>query len=110
MINNEDVHNAAALIDAIDDAIGAAPSAMTTGQRSEQRRANSVRIACKRGIAELQHGSGNGFREPLGDRSPCRKLETDLVSLSRLSILTWGSGAPLVTLMDPATPGLMARH
>src|SRR5919108_3522537 len=78
---SSNVHHAAALVDPVDDAIIAAVRAVTTGERPEQRLADPLRVDRKRGIAELQHGSGNGFRKPLGDRSPCRGLETDLVSL-----------------------------
>ena len=82
MVNIEDVHHAAALIDPVDDAIGAAPGAMTSGERPEQRLADPVRVDRERSITELQHGGGNGFREPWGDRSSCGRLETDLVPLS----------------------------
>jgi hypothetical protein len=41
--------------------------------------ADPVRVDRKSGTAELQHDGGNGFREPLGDRSPRGSLETDLV-------------------------------
>lgn len=81
VVNIEDVDNAAVLVDPVDDAIGAAPGAVTTGERPEQGLADPVRADRKRSIAELQHGSGNGFRKPLGDRSPRGRLETDLVPL-----------------------------
>lgn len=84
VVNVEDVDNAAVLVDPVDDAIRAAPGTMATGERPKQRLANPIRIDCKRGIAKLQHGSGNGFRESLGDRSPCGRLEPDLVPLSRI--------------------------
>src|SRR6516162_8605078 len=83
VVNVEDVDNAAVLVDPVDDAITAAPGAMATGERSKQRLADPMRIGRKRGIAELQHGGGNGFRKPLGDRSPCGRLEPDLVPLPR---------------------------
>ena len=69
----------------VDDAIGAAPGTVTSGERSEQRLADPVRVDGERGIAELQHGGGNGFREPLGNRSPRGRPETDLVPLSRFA-------------------------
>src|SRR5271169_1642687 len=81
VVNIEDVDNAAGLVDPVDDAIGAAPSTVTTGERPEQRPADPVRVDRKRGIAELKHGCGDGFRKPLGDRPPCGRLETDLVPL-----------------------------
>jgi len=82
VVNIEDVHDVAVLVDPTDDAIGAAPRAVTAGERPGQRLADPMRIDRKRGIAELQHGGGNDFREPLGDRSPRGGLETDLVPLS----------------------------
>jgi hypothetical protein len=79
VVNIEDMDNAAVLIDPVDDAIGAAPGTMTASERPEQRLADPVRIDRKRGIAELQHGGGNGFRQPLGNRSPRSRLEPDLI-------------------------------
>src|SRR6266516_6307909 len=83
VVNIEDVDNAAVLVDPVDDAIGATPGAVTTGERPEQGLADPMRVDRERGLAELQHGGGNGFRKPLGDRSPCGMLETDLVALRR---------------------------
>src|SRR5262249_21487169 len=77
----EDVDNAAALIDPVDDAIGAPPCAVTADERPEQRLADPVRAAGKRGIADAEQGGGNGFRKPLGDRPPGGRLEPDLVPL-----------------------------
>jgi hypothetical protein len=71
VINIEYVHNAAVLVEPVDDAIGAAPSAVTTGERPEQRLTDPVRVDRKRGPAELQHGGGNRFRKPQGDPPPC---------------------------------------
>ena len=82
MVDIEDVHHAAVLIDPVNDAVGAAPGAVTSSERAEQGLADPVRVDRKRSIAELKHGGGNGFREPLGDRSPCGRLKTDLVLLS----------------------------
>ncbi len=60
MANIEDMDNAAVFIDPVDDAIGAAPGAVTTGERPEQRLADPVRVDSEGGIAERQHGGGNG--------------------------------------------------
>jgi hypothetical protein len=70
VVNIEDVHDTTVLVDPVDDAISAPPSAVTTSERPEQGLADPVRVDRKRGIAELQHGGGNCLREPLGDRSP----------------------------------------
>src|SRR5262249_31743682 len=71
VVDVEYVDDAAVLVDPVDDAIGAAPGTVTTGQRPEQRLADPVRILCERGCAELQHGSRNGFGKPLSARRPC---------------------------------------
>jgi hypothetical protein len=77
--NVEDVHNAAGLVDPIDDAVGAAPGAMTASERPEQRLADPARVVGQRGIAEVQDGGSNCFRKPLGDRPPRGSLEADLI-------------------------------
>ena len=83
VIDIEDVDDAAVLVDPVDDAIGTAPGPVTASEWPEQRLADPVRIDRKRGIAELQHGGSNGFRKPLGNRSPGGSLEPDLVPLRR---------------------------
>jgi hypothetical protein len=80
VVNIEDVHDAAVLLDPVDDAIGTAPGAVTTVKRSEQRLAGPQRVDRKCGFAELPHRGGSGFRQPLSDRSPCGG-EPDLVSM-----------------------------
>jgi hypothetical protein len=66
VVNIEDVDDAAALVDPVDDAIGAAPGAMTASERPEQWLADPLRVNRQRGIAELQHGGGNSFGKPPG--------------------------------------------
>ncbi len=83
VVNIEDMDYAAGLVDPVDDSIGAPPGAATTGERPEQRLADPLRVHRKRRIAELQYGGGDGFRQPLGNRSPCGRLEPDLVPLRR---------------------------
>ena len=63
VVNVEDVDNAAVLVNPVDDAIRATPGAVTTRERPEQRLADPVWVDRKRGITELQPGSGNGSRE-----------------------------------------------
>jgi hypothetical protein len=80
VVDVEDVNNSIALVDPVDDAICAAPCAVAASQRPEQRFADPVRVAARKpGIAKLQHGGSNSFRKPMGDRSPCGRLEPDLV-------------------------------
>ena len=83
MIDVENVNDAAVLVDPVDDAIGAAPGPMTTGQRPDQRLADPVRVDRKCSLTEPQYRSGNGLRKPLGDRSPCSWLEPDVVPRPR---------------------------
>jgi hypothetical protein len=79
VVNIEDMDNATVLIDPVDDAIGAAPGAVTTSERPEERLADPVWIDREGGITELQDGGGNCFRQPLGNRSPCGRLEPDFI-------------------------------
>ena len=81
MIDVENVNDAAAFVNPVDDAIGAAPGPMTTGQWPEQRLTDPVGVDRKCSLAELQYCSGNTLRKPLGNRSPCSGLEPDLVLL-----------------------------
>ena len=83
MVNIEDMDNTAALVDPVNDAISAAPGTVTASKRPEQRLADPLRVDRKRGIAELQHSGSNRFRKPVGNRSPCGRLEPDLVPLRR---------------------------
>ena len=59
MVNIEDMDNTAALVDPVNDAIGAAPGTVTASKRPEQRLADPLRVDRKRGIAELQHSGSN---------------------------------------------------
>ena len=81
VVDVEDVHNPAALLDPVDDAVSPAPGAVTSRQWPEQRLPDPLRIDRKRSIAELQDRGGNSFRKPLGNRSPCSRLKTDFVPL-----------------------------
>ena len=71
----EDVDHAAVLVDPVDDAIGATPGAVTSGQRSKQRFADRVRIFRQGGRTELQRSRGHGLRQLLCDRAPRGSLE-----------------------------------
>ncbi len=81
MVNIEDVDNTVILVDPVDNAISAAPGAVTASERPKKRLADPVRVDRQRGIAKFQHGGRNGFRKSLGNRSPGGRLETDLVPL-----------------------------
>jgi hypothetical protein len=75
VVNAEDVDNPVVFLDPVDDTVGPAPGAVTFREWPEQWLANSVRADRKRGITELQHPGGNGFRKPLSNRPPCSRLE-----------------------------------
>lgn len=81
VVDIKDVYQEGGFIDPVDDPVGASPGTVTSGEGPEQRLADAMRVDRERGIAKLEHGSGNALREPLGDRSPCGRLEPDLVSL-----------------------------
>ncbi len=81
VIDIKNVNNTAALVDPVDDAVGAASGTMTTCQWPEEWLADPLGVDRKCGFAELQYRSGNALRKPLGNRSPCSRLEPDLVPL-----------------------------
>lgn len=58
VVNIENVDQATFLVDPVNDAIGAAPRAMTTFERSEKRLAYPLRVHSERSITELQHSCG----------------------------------------------------
>jgi len=49
---------------------------MTSSKRPVQGLADPMRVDRKSGIAEVQHGGGNGFREPESRRRPRRSGQT----------------------------------
>ncbi len=51
-------------VDAIDDAVVAAPGAVQPLEFEAQRVADSVRLLGKRAVDELNRGGGDLFREP----------------------------------------------
>ena len=81
MVNIEDVDDAPALVDAVNDAIGAAPGAVTARERPEQGLAYPLRVHSECSIAELEHSCGNGFGKPMSDCAPRGRLEPDFVPL-----------------------------
>src|SRR5580704_9518504 len=83
VVDIKDVYQLAGFIDPVDGPVGATAGTVTSGERPEQRLADAMRVDRERGVAKLEYRSGNAFREPLGDRSPCGRLEPDLVSLPR---------------------------
>ncbi|OHV04653.1 hypothetical protein C1Y40_02746 [Mycobacterium talmoniae] len=56
MVNIEDVDYPVVVVNAVDDAIGAATGTMAAGERPEQRLADPPRIGGKRAITEFEHG------------------------------------------------------
>jgi hypothetical protein len=49
------------LVDRADDPVGAAPGAMASGERAEQRLTDLVRVGSEGAFAELQHRCGDGL-------------------------------------------------
>lgn len=62
MIDVQNLNDVPALINSVDDAVGATPGTVTAGERPEQRLANPVRAHRERGFAELKHRGGHGLR------------------------------------------------
>jgi hypothetical protein len=83
VVDIKDVYLMAGFVDPVDDAIGAAAGAVTSGERPEQRLADAMRVDREGGIAKFEYSSGNALWEPLGDCSPRGRLEANLVSLLR---------------------------
>jgi hypothetical protein len=61
VIDVEDMDYASGFIDAVHDPVGAAPGAVTAGQRAEQRHADTLRIDSQPSFAELKDRGGDGF-------------------------------------------------
>jgi hypothetical protein len=105
VVNVEDVYRTAVLVDPADDAIRAAPRAVTTGEWPEQRLADAIRVDRKCSIAELQHGGGNGFREPRavlgesGGGQQAASLDSELLR----ALLVRACGSLLGQLLTVAT-------
>jgi len=64
VLDGEDDHSAMLGVDAIDDAVVAAPGAVQPLEFEAQRVADSVRLLGKRAVDELNRGGGDLFREP----------------------------------------------
>ncbi len=79
MVNVEDLHRSGGFVDAVDDPVGAASSAVAAGEWSEQRLADSLWVGRERLLAEFQYGRGNGLGQAVGDRPPCGGLEPHVV-------------------------------
>ena len=92
MVNVEDVDNATVLVDPVDDAVGAAQGAVTASEGPEQWLADPLWVNRKRGIAELQHGGGNGLRKPLDDRSLSLKVVCAVADVGNGCVRSAGCG------------------
>ena len=100
VVNIEDVDNAAVLIDPVDDAIGAAPGAMTASERPKQWLTDPLRVDREGGIAA---GGVRGCYEPAASWRRWLTACTHQMGSNRYSILSHGSPSPCV-------PGGKVRH
>jgi len=65
----------------------------THADRARRKASHRCGLAAS-GIVELGHCGGNGFREPLGDRSRCGRLKPDLIPLPRVRLSRASVAAP----------------
>src|ERR1039458_2118458 len=98
------MHGACLLVNAVDDPVGSAAGTVTSGERAGQWLADPVKIDGERGVAELEHGCGDGLGQALRDRAAGGWLEADVVPAGGL-----GCHAPVAgAWQDPGGrwPGL----
>jgi hypothetical protein len=69
-------------VDAVDDAVGSTPRAVTASQRAEQRLADPAGAQGQGGVTELKHGRCHRLRKPLGDSTARGALEPYLVTFT----------------------------
>lgn len=69
-------------VDAVDDAVGSAPCAVTPGQWAEERFTDPARAQGQSSLTEFKHRRCHRLREPFGDGATRRGLEPYLVALT----------------------------
>jgi hypothetical protein len=69
-------------VDAVDDAVGSAPCAVTASQGAEERFANPAGAQGQGGLTEFKHCRRHGLRKPFGDGTACGRLKSYLVAFT----------------------------
>ena len=82
MVDIEHLHSAGLFVNAVDDAVGSAPRAVTASQRAKQRSAYPVWAQGQRSLTELKNRSRYRFRQPFSDGTACGRLEPYLIPLT----------------------------
>jgi hypothetical protein len=82
VVDIEHLHGAGLFVNAVDDAVGSAPRAVTASQRAKQRLAYPMWAQGQRGFTELKNRSRYRFRQPFSDGAACGGLEPDLIAFT----------------------------
>src|SRR5262249_44711620 len=117
VVDVEDGDRSGVVVDAVDDAVGAASGPLAAGQKSEEGFAYAVGVDGQGLLAELQHGGGDRFGQSVGDGPPSGGQETEVVALRRLVL---GAHPPVarrrarsartVARSTPVSPSLSAAR
>jgi hypothetical protein len=82
VINIEYFDDMGLFVDAVDDAVGSAPCAVTASQRAEERFTDPARAQGQGSLTEFEHCRCHRLREPFGDGAARSSLELYLVALT----------------------------
>src|SRR5262249_58498849 len=84
VVDVEDGDRSGVVVDAVDDAVGAASGPVAAVQSSEEWFAYAVGVDGQGLLAELQHGGGDRFGQSVGDGPPSGGQGTEGGALRRL--------------------------
>jgi hypothetical protein len=82
VVDIEHLYGARLFDNAVDDAVGSAPRAVTASQRAKQGLAYPVRAQGQRGFTELKNRGRYRLRQPFSDGAAGGRLEPDLIPLT----------------------------
>jgi hypothetical protein len=82
VVDIEHLHGAGLFVNAVDDAVGSAPRAVTARQRAKERFAYPAWAQCQRSLTELKNSSRYRLRQPFSDGAARGRLEPDLIALT----------------------------
>ena len=82
VVDIEHVHNAGLFVNAVDDTVGPAPSAVAAGQRAEERFAYPARAQGQGSFAEFKDRCRYRLWQPFSDGAACGGLEPYLIALA----------------------------
>jgi hypothetical protein len=82
VVDVEHFNDTGVIVDAVDDAVGSTPRAVTAGQRAEERLADPAGAQGQGGVTELKHRRRHRLRQTLGDGTARGRLEPYLVAFT----------------------------